>query len=81
MTKPCCGQAVRRRRGPVRPALPPNPKISRGVRLIYIGAGQKTIKGRISKLKYYLSDHRRHFTADPRDADDILKSRYFMLQP
>lgn len=82
MGKPCCGQTARRRyKTPARPKLPPNPQITGGIKLIYIGAGQKTIRGKSSGLKYHLSDYRRHFKADPEDVDDILKSRLFMLEP
>ena len=49
--------------------------------MIYIGAGRRTLKGQASRLRYYVSDHRRHFRVDPRDVEDILKHRDFMLEP
>lgn len=77
----CCGQPQRRRSmGPTREPLPANPSPIRGVAMIYLGSGRRVIEGLGSGLRYFVADHRRHFRAEPRDVDDLLRRREFMLK-
>ena len=76
----CCGQMpgrTSRRSAPEQ--LPDNPRLA-GVRVIYVGAGRRDVKGPVSGLTYYLADHRRHFRAHPEDVKALLRSRDFILQ-
>lgn len=83
MAKGCCGQPVRPRRGGSergRP-LPPNPKVSGGTRLLYLGIGQRTLKARASGNSYHVSDQRRMFTAAADDVQGLLRNRDVILTP
>lgn len=78
--KGCCGQPLgksSRRAAPEK--LPDNPRMA-GVRLVYVGAGRRDVKGPASGLTYYLADYRRHFRAHPDDVKALLRSRDFILQ-
>jgi hypothetical protein len=75
----CCGQGFgKNSRRPPPEKLPDNPDVA-GVRVIYVGAGRRDVKGAASGLTYYLADHRRHFRAHPDDVKALLRSRDFML--
>jgi hypothetical protein len=76
----CCGQTPgKTSRRPAPEKLPDNP-LGAGVRVIYVGAGRRDVKGPVSGLTYYLADHRRHFRAHPDDVKALLRSRDFILQ-
>lgn len=74
MTSGCCGHAVRRRRAERRDdlELPPNPKVSNGTRLLYLGRGRRQLIGRASGNRYFVSDHRRKLTVAVDDAPSLL---------
>ncbi len=77
----CCGQpAPRRRPSPVAP-VPPNPRVARGVRLLYLGAGLRELRGSATGLIYRVADRRRDFVAHPDDVTDLLKVRHVILRP
>ena len=81
MIEGCCGQPRSRRR--VRPTsepLPANPNPVGGIPVIYLGSGREELQGSKSGLRYFVSDHRRHFRADPSDVDDLIRRREFMLK-
>ncbi len=61
--------------------IPLNPQISRGIEVIYVGAGYLSITGESSGLIYYVSDHNRHFTVASEDADDIVKNKSIIYKP
>jgi len=48
--------------------------------MIYIGSGRREVEGPRSGLRYFVSDHRRHFRAEPSDVDLLLRRREFMLK-
>lgn len=78
----CCGQPTRQRRSRARSEpLPPNPKLTRGVGMIFLGSGRRDIRGRASGLTYVVADSRRHFRVDPDDVDQLLRQRDVILQP
>lgn len=81
MAKPCCGQVRRRRRPRIDEALPSNPEVPGGVRLIYLGAGRMRVRGKASGLDYHVSDHHRRLTVHPDDIAGILGDRGFILAP
>lgn len=76
----CCGGSLRRRVKKVVSTLPPNPKIDRGVTIIYLGSGDVKLVGEASGLTYYASDHKRHFKVHLGDADSILRRRDFIMK-
>ncbi|MGC4101579.1 hypothetical protein [Ferruginibacter sp.] len=77
----CCGAVVRRRIAAEKiPALP-NPKVAGGVAVIYVGSGNTSFKGTVSRETYYASDHSRHFKVHADDAPGILKQPYIILKP
>jgi hypothetical protein len=79
--KGCCGQpASRRKARPKVAVLPDNPAPKDGVAMIYLGSGQREVRGSESGLRYYVGDSRRHFRADQSDVDKLLRSREFMLK-
>jgi hypothetical protein len=81
MVEGCCGQLRPKRRVRVnREPLPANPAPSGGIAMIYLGSGRRDLDGPRSGLRYFVSDHRRHFRADPRDVDLLLRRRDFMLK-
>jgi hypothetical protein len=83
MLSGCCGQPVPRRlaiRKEVE-ALPPNPKVTDGVPLLYLGSGRKELQGAESELTYVVSDHRRDFTAHAADVRALLRNRFVILRP
>lgn len=77
----CCGQPSRPRRLTPPKALPANPRVSKGVKLIYLGAGLRELHGSASGLMYTVADHRRDFVADPEDVKSLLRSRFVILRP
>jgi hypothetical protein len=80
-TSLCCGQIPKRKKIIEEKNLPKNPNINNGTEVIYLGAGDMKLKGKTSGLTYYVSDHRRRFTADTKDVPGILKMRNFILKP
>ena len=80
MNRPCCGQPSRRR--PVeREKLPPNPKVERGVAVIYLGAGYVHFHAPSTGLDYHASDHNRRLKVHRDDVKDVLRDRAFILAP
>ena len=77
----CCGKPRRRRRQPKPDPLPPNPSVTDGVRLIYLGAGYARVVGSGTGYEYHVSSHERFFEAAEPDVDGILEDRDFMLDP
>jgi len=79
----CCGQPVRHRRSIASPtaALPANPKMPGGVRLLYLGSGLQSLRGQRSDLMYHVSEQRRWFTASPDDVNAFLRRRDVILAP
>jgi hypothetical protein len=83
MAKGCCGQPVRPRRNERESGqpLPPNPKISGGTRLLYLGIGRRTLKTRASGNSYYVSDQRRKFSVATDDVQELLRNRDVIIAP
>jgi len=79
----CCGQPPSRRPRAAKEAerLPRNPKLSGGVRLLYLGSGRKDFPGPQSGLTYVVSETRRKFVAHRDDAGALLKNRFVILEP
>jgi len=78
----CCGHPRRRIR--VRreePPLPPNPTISGGVHLLYLGSARQDFRGSSTGLTYTVSDRRRAFVAHPSDVNGLLRKRFMILEP
>lgn len=81
MVEGCCGQMPPRRRvRSNREPLPSNPAPPGGVAMIYLGSGRRDVEGPRSGLRYFVSDHRRHFKVEPSDVDLLLRRREFMLK-
>jgi hypothetical protein len=76
----CCGQPTRRRRRPSAEPLPANPRPAGGVAMIFLGTGRRDLIGAESGLTYVVSEHRRHFRADPRDVADLTRRPDVMLR-
>jgi|GEM_PF-6249461 len=74
----CCGQTPKRRD---LDELPANPTVELGTEVIYLGSGNRKLRGKTSGLIYYVSDHRRRFFAHSDDLPTILKDRDMMLKP
>lgn len=82
MSTGCCGATPKpRKRKIVEAKLPPNPTVSKGVRMLYLGNGVREFRGGESGLRYHVSDHRRKFRCDPRDVDQLLRNRTLLLEP
>lgn len=84
MPNGCCGHPVPRRRRPMpqaAPMLPPNPRVPDGVRLLYLGGGPQKLRGPATGLSYYVSEHRRAFTAPAEDARAFARRRDVILAP
>jgi hypothetical protein len=77
----CCGQPVRVRRLPSAGQLPSNPRIAKGVRLLYLGSGLRELRGTESGLVYHVADHRRDFVADRSDVNGLLRNQFVILRP
>lgn len=77
----CCGGTLRRRRVQNRTPLPPNPRLKEGVDVVYLGSGDVSIVGEVTKLNYFASDHRRHLRVASDDAPGILRRRDFIQAP
>ena len=77
----CCGQPVRARRLPAPRQLAANPRIAKGVRLLYLGAGLRELRGAESGLVYLVADQRRDFVADPADVKGLLRNSFVILRP
>jgi hypothetical protein len=54
------------------PELPPNPKLSSGTRLLYLGRGRRQLIGRATGNRYFVSDHRRKLTVAMEDAPGLM---------
>lgn len=76
----CCGSYKIKRTPIERTPIPPNPKIGKGVALIYLGAGVVQLKGEATKSVYHASDHQRHFNVHPEDLDSVLNQASIILQ-
>lgn len=62
--------------------LPDNPEVSRGVRLLYLGAAAKWIRGPVSGYVYHVSGARRTVVVHQDDAEDLLaRDRELILEP
>ena len=72
MTSACCGHPSGGRRARA-PALPANPKVPGGTRLLFVGSGRAELRGDASGSLYHVSDHRRVFVVHPNDASGILQ--------
>lgn len=77
----CCGAHIRRNVTIDKGPLPPNPKIAKGIAVIYVGSGNFKMKGNNSGAMYHASDHYRHFKIFEEDAAMVLKSRDIILKP
>jgi hypothetical protein len=78
----CCGGFMHgKKKTIIIEALPPNPIVSRGVTILYLGAGIKEITGGGSGTKYYVSNHHRQLKVFPEDAEVILRKPYFIRKP
>jgi len=81
MPSACCGYPTRRRRPEKPPALPPNPPVRNGRRLLYLGVGTDMLRGSVSGLVYHVSDHQRRVTVDVSDVPGLLRRRNVILAP
>jgi hypothetical protein len=81
MASGCFGQPGPRRRRPTPPVLPANPKVSRGVRLLYLGGGPRRLRGPATDAVYHVSEHRRAFTVHAADAPALSRLRDVILAP
>jgi len=77
----CCGSFVRRTVKTITVPLPPNPKVRGGISVIYLGAGDVSIKGLVTGSVYYASDHSRHFRVYSDDMDSVLRPPYVIRKP
>ena len=82
MASGCCGRPSSRRgrSSSENERLPQNPKISSGVRLIYLGSGRVDFTGK-SGSTYVVSEYRRDFTVYPDDVPALLKKRFVIKAP
>ncbi len=76
----CCGANIQRKAA-THKKLPANPVISKGMDVIYIGAGDFKIRSKIRDAVYYASDHRRHFKIYADDAGSVLANPNIILKP
>lgn len=81
MNKLCCGSYSKQKAVKEKEPIPPNPKISGGVSLIYVGSGKKSFKGKATGSVYYVSDHARHFRVYFEDADSLLRNATIIRRP
>jgi hypothetical protein len=51
------------------------------VRLLYLGAGLRELRGAESGLVYLVADQRRDFVADPADVKGLLRNSFVILRP
>lgn len=77
----CCGSFTRRRVAILKEPVQPNPKVYKGVAVIFVGQGSISIKGTASGSVYYASDHHRHFKVFNEDSKDVLKRKDVILDP
>ena len=77
----CCGQPARARRSQAPDQLPANPRIAKGMPLLYLGAGLRELRGSESGLVYTVTDRRRDFVADPADVKGLLRNKFVILRP
>jgi hypothetical protein len=77
----CCGSYLRQRVAKEKPPKLPNPKIKVGVNVIYLGAGNFSIKGAGTNTVYYASDHSRHFRIYAEDEASVLSEPSIILKP
>lgn len=76
----CCG-SYNKKIKIVKAKLPPNPKVEKGIAVIYLGSGVEIFIGKSSGLKYYVSDHERHFKVAPEDIAALLNNNEIILRP
>ena len=77
----CCGAYVKHHEKTIKTPLPPNPKVTGGIAVIYIGSGNARYKGSGTGSVYHVSDHSRHFKIYSEDAESILKKPDIILKP
>jgi len=70
MSRCNCGHLSRTVQGPPSTAVP---KVSSGMRLLYIGAAPKVYGGRVSGRSYSVSEHLRVFAAHAADIPELLR--------
>jgi hypothetical protein len=76
----CCGHPTVKSKRVLDP-LPPNPRVLRGVALLYLGVGSKQYVGPVSGLRFHVSERRRDFVVPTEDAPDLAKRRDLILAP
>ena len=76
----CCGSVGPRRKIKL-DAIPDNPKVKKGVGIIYLGAGIAKFSSKLTGLTYYAADNKRFIKIDPDDQDQLLKRKEFILAP
>jgi hypothetical protein len=77
----CCGSYLRQRVVKEKHPILPNPKIKVGINVIYLGAGNISIKGEGTNTIYYASDHSRHFRIYAEDEASVLSKSSVILKP
>lgn len=81
MHRGCCGHPKRRRRAPESVHLPPNPRVTGGVRLLFVGVDAHHFEGTATGETYHVSPGRRFLTVHPEDAPSLLRLRDVVLAP
>lgn len=59
-------------------ALPPNPVVPQGVRMIYMGTSSKRIEGAATGFVYHAAPGRRDLLVHPDDVVSVLTNRAFV---
>lgn len=59
-------------------ALPPNPDLPQGVRLLYMGTVPKRLEGAGTGLVYHAAPERRDLVVHPADVESVLTNRAFV---
>jgi hypothetical protein len=62
-------------------ALPKNPRVLAGQRMVYLGSALRVLRGPVSELEYHVAPTRRQFTADARDVDGLLRDKRVIVEP
>lgn len=66
-------------REPRAEALPPNPFVVDGVRLLYLGTTRRRVEGEATGFIYFVDGSRRDLDVAPADLPSVLKNRAFVL--
>lgn len=77
----CCGSYPQQTKTAPETELLPNPAVSRGVQVIYVGSGVQSFHGKISGSTYYASEHRRYFKIHVDDIPSVLEHEFVILRP